>query len=254
MAKKAKLYCVRCGTEMTGKFCPNDGWSLSASTPAPDEKPSGNRSIRQGNVSGPSVNTTGDNSTIFWGSNAEITPATHRVKERSVLRLIWIRIVAFLGIIGSIASITGLNLGSFHFDGLITIYRSLFGSSLTGMAPQNAIYAVITALVFMLCLLAAVSCFAFLAQLKGQKYVWLLGSYVENRQGSLTRTKLSGVCPRCGGEIRPVRVVVDTKIVKSEGQDGKMHEKEKAVKAVRLVCRNNAVDHRFKLDPTEIKE
>jgi hypothetical protein len=257
-------FCGVCGTMMDTKYCPDDGWS---ETSGADQS----RRFKARDNYGTMPTTQGDQSPIYMGSNAEITPATKRSEEKRVIRTFWVKFAGFLGLLGSVASITGFTLGKLHLDGLVydfthyafqmdTAAATKRGSitalsSVEKFIPPSTVALFLSLVVLILSMALFVYVVSLFGTLNFRGYRFSRRSRIlESRDGWLSRSKITGDCPRDGGLLTLRRMVTGTEKIKGKDKEGNPTEKEKDVKQLKLVCAKNKVDHQFKFDPTEIRE
>jgi hypothetical protein len=255
-------FCGACGTKMDTQYCPKDGWPGTSDT---DQS----RNFRARDNYGTMPTTQGDQSPIYMGGSEEITPSTTRTREKRLIRTLWVKLVGFLGLVGSVASITGFTLGKVHLDGLFYYFthdtfrlntdvvaksRSVnVPPSVKDLFPSSSLTLFLSFGILLVSLALFMSTLALFSTLKFHKYKFSRRSRIlESEAGWLQRSTITGRCPRDGGPLTLCRVVTGTKTVKGTDKDGHPTEKEKDVKELRLVCGNNSMDHRFKFDPTEI--
>lgn len=273
-------FCVKCGTRMTGLYCAKDGWGPQEA--AFEQSPRGGESVVFPSSKGKkspiqSQSTKGANSPISmgWyspittGSNSPITSHNHygnsedqpadveRFNKKPGRKRWQLLVIALVAFAANIASVTGFNLGSIDYTGLVGAFwdmRPIGGEAPTGEFAKLLVFPIALA-VFMATLWLWMRPLSLLIVLRNGNFIYKSSKRIQEMLGGrVTSSELRGRCPRCQtGTISLRRVEVAREKVKSTSSvDGKEREVDRAVKKHRLVCDKNPEDHRFKFDPTRV--
>ncbi|QTE30883.1 hypothetical protein [Pengzhenrongella sicca] len=184
--------------------------------------------------------TIGDNATINYGA---ITPAPVRTKVVTLGSRFTFAVVTLLGILASIAQVTGISV-----LGEATLYDYRRAPTEEVQLPMSVL------LIMAISALLILGPWVLVATLKSHKFLPVgRRSILEWRKGRLLRTRPSGVCPDCAGNLFLKSVVTGQKPVDKTKSDGTKYVEHEDITERLLVCRNNPKVHRFVFDITKMR-